>query len=86
MTESKDHARKVEIADLSAIMKTESGRNVLARILLQCGLYDTTYVKGSQEETVRRSIRRDLGVWLEREIKEAAPGEYFTLLKELEDD
>lgn len=80
---SKDHARKVEIAEISVIMGMESGRNVLARILRTAGVFESTYVKDNPDETIRRSIRRDFGLWLERELKEAAPREYNTLLKEI---
>ncbi len=83
--ESKNHARAVEIAEISAIMKTAGGRNTMARILQTAGVFDSTYVKDNPDETIRRSIRRDFGLWLERELKEAAPGEYFTLLKEMND-
>lgn len=84
MAESNNHARSVELADLSAIMRTDSGRKVLARILRATGVDETTYVKGDQDETVRRSVRRDLGVWLTRELKEADEQFYYTLLKELD--
>lgn len=85
MTESKDHARKVEIAEIAAIMKTTGGRNFMARVLQTAGTFDSTYVKDSPDETIRKSIRRDFGLWLQREIQEAAPGEYFILLKEMND-
>ena len=81
--ESKDHARKVEIAEISAIMKMSSGRNVMARILRDAGVFNSTYVKDNPEETIRRSIRRDFGLQLAQHLEEAAPGEYFTLLKEM---
>lgn len=78
--------RSVEIAEIAATMQSSSGRNVLSRILIQSGLYDSTFVKDNTSETLRRSIRRDFGLWLEQEIKTAAPDFYFTLLKEIEDE
>lgn len=80
----KNEQRTIELAEIDATMKTASGRNVLSRILVASGLYDSTFVKDNVNETMRRSIRRDFGVWLESEIKQASPGLYFTLLKELE--
>lgn len=84
MGESNNHARNVELADLSAIMRIDSGRKVLARILRTAGLNTTTFVQDNPDETIRRSIRRDLGVWLAKEIKEAEPDLYYTLLKEID--
>lgn len=82
---SNNHARNVELAEISAIMRTEGGRNVIRRILQLAGVFSPTYVKDNPEETIRRSVRRDFGLQIEAQIKEAAPGEYFTLLKEMED-
>lgn len=84
MAESKNHAREVELADLSAIMKTSGGRSVLARILQASGLFETTFVSGKPDETMKKSVRRDFGVWLERELKEASADYYHTLLKEID--
>lgn len=86
MTESNNDARKVEVADISFIMGTTAGRNFVARVLKSTGINEATYVRDNPEETIRRSIRRDFGVQLARDIKEAAPGEYITLLKEMNDD
>lgn len=58
----------------------------MGRILTEAGVFAPTYVKGDLDETVRRSVRRDFGLWIERELKEAAPGEYAIMLKELEDE
>lgn len=81
MAESKDHARNVELLDISGIMKTESGRKVMARILQAAGTFSPTYHQ-DPHRCAQLSARRDLGLWLVDELKEAAPAQYLTLLKE----
>lgn len=84
MSESNNHARTVELSDLSAIMRTDSGRKVLARILRATGFNDLVYVKGDHDETIRRAVKRDFGMWLSKELKEADEHLYHILLKEID--
>lgn len=86
MTDDAEKSRKIEIAELWSIMQTEGGRNFIARILKTAGVFSSTYVPGKPDETMRRSIKRDFGLWIEREVKEAAPEFYITLIREINKD
>lgn len=74
-------ARKVEIVEIAVIMSTEGGRNFISRILDQCGTFSDTYDKDTHEHA-KNAGRRQIGLWLQNELLEAAPLEYQLLLKE----
>lgn len=76
-----DDARKIEIADISVIMSTKGGRKFINRVLDQCGVFSDTFDSDTHEHA-KNAGRRQIGLWLTNELKEAAPGEFITLMKE----
>lgn len=79
-----DRARDIEIAEISAIMGTRSGRNVFCRMLEQAGVFDKAFNKDPYLHAYT-SGRREMGLeWL-NELRSAAPGETKMMLAERED-
>lgn len=68
-----DKKRAVEISDLSYILNTEEGVNLIARILEKTGYYESTF-DTNERDCVYDQGRRSIGVWLYREVKEASVG------------
>lgn len=83
MSYDKDDSRAIEIADISVIMSTRGGRKFMNRLMNQCGVFNDTFETDTHDHA-RNAGRRQIGLWLVREIQEASPGEYITLLKERE--
>lgn len=81
---SKNDARKVEIAEIASIMRTRSGRNVLARFLLMSNYRANTFDRDPIQHAYNAG-RRAVGLAIEAELKAAAPGEYNTLLREMDE-
>lgn len=77
--------RKIELADIGVIMSTHGGRSVINRVLEQCGVFSDQFTKCPYEHA-KNAGRRQIGLWLIRELEEAASGEYLTLLKERSND
>ncbi len=73
--------RKLEKSDIACIMRTESGRNFIRRVLEYTRFFENVYDSDTYEHA-RRAGRREVGVWLTQELIEAAPGEWQHLLKE----
>jgi len=77
--------RKLEVADLSCIMQTESGRNVIRRIIEESGYFYDTFDQDAIQHA-KRAGKRSVAVWLIEELKQAAPNDFIQLLKEHFDD
>ena len=78
---SKDDARSVEVVEIAAIMRTEGGRNVVRRWLVGTGYFGSTF----DEDPIKHAFnagRRQTGINLVEELKEAAPGEFKLMLRE----
>jgi hypothetical protein len=73
--------RRIEIADISVIMSTKGGRKFINRVLDQCGLFSDTFHTDPHDHA-KNAGRRQIGLWLVNELKEASTGEYITLIKE----
>jgi hypothetical protein len=82
---SVDNMRNIEIADISVIMSTKGGRKFIRRVLDYSGVFCDTFDSDTHEHA-KNAGRRQVGLWLINEIKEAAPDEYITLIKERNDD
>lgn len=73
--------RKIEIANIAAIMSTKGGREFINRVLNQCGVFSDGFSPDTHEHA-KNAGRRQIGLWLTNELKEAAPGEYLILIRE----
>lgn len=74
-----------ESSDLLSIMSTESGRNVIRRILDMAGVDGATYDEDPRKHLLNEG-RRLVGLELRDEITAIAPDKYFQLLKERLDE
>jgi hypothetical protein len=79
---SKDEniARIRELEDIVVVMNTEAGRRFIWRILVETGK-DTCNFTGNSFVYYNEG-RRYIGVWTEKELKEASIELYFLMLKE----
>ena len=58
--------------DLQYMMRSDSGRRVLGRILKHSGYFESTQAK-TEAETSFHNGRRDEGVWLVQQLRDADP-------------
>lgn len=76
-----DTTIEIEIQDLTSIMSLESGRNVINRILDYTNIDDDIF-DADPATHARNAGRREIGVWLRNELKNAAPDRYLQMMKE----
>ena len=74
-------ARELELYTIRQLMKTENGRNFMWRCLENCSVFESVFNADPTLHTYKAGAR-DHGLWLERELKEAAPDEYIKMLTE----
>ncbi len=73
-----------EIAQILYVMASKDGRAFVYRYLEFCGVYQTSYSR-EPNETFFREGQRNVGLMLMKDINQAAPGSYLTMLKEAEE-
>lgn len=73
--------REIELLTIRNLMKHESGRDFMWRCLQQACIFDNMFDKDPLVHA-HRAGAREQGLWLDREIKEAAPESYLIMLKE----
>lgn len=85
MPSGTDNARELEILQIQSIMSQEAGRNFMWRLLRQSGVMFDNF---DADPTVNAMLsgKRSIGIWLQQELQEAAPGSYLTMMKEGFDD
>lgn len=76
-----NNKRSVELHTIRMLMNTEDGRAFMMRCLQQCGTYDSVFHKDPLRHAYN-SGGRDFGVWLEKELKEAANESFLIMLRE----
>ena len=76
--------RDIEIAEITHVMSTESGRNLMHRILNQTGVDENTFNSDTHEHA-RNAGRREVGLWLRDELKMVCIDNYLRMLKEKND-
>lgn len=80
-----DNAREIEISEIRSIMTTEAGRNFIWRLLQRTSV-DVDTFNPDPHINAYRCGERSIGIWLQNELQDAAPGSYMTMIKEnLED-
>ena len=77
--------RNVELIEISAIMSTENGRNVISRLLQYTKLHDDTFHSDPLMHAYAAG-KRAVGVHLVKELEEACPDLYIKLLRERIDE
>ena len=79
-----DKKREIEIVEISQVMSTKSGRNVITRLLEMTGIDENTFSENTHLHA-QNAGRREMGLWLRDELKEACFSEYLLMLKESND-
>jgi hypothetical protein len=82
-TPAQKHAREQAIADFRAVMATDAGRRFYVRVLLRCGLWESSFVD-SAARTAYQEGRRSIAVELVREGKVFASKDFSRALNEQE--
>ena len=78
-----DNKKEINIDDLviQNIMKTPDGRDYMWKRLQATGVFETMFDKDPILNAYNAG-RREIGVTLNRDIKDAAPGDYIKMLTE----
>lgn len=74
-------SRELELHSIREIMKTENGRSFMWRCLQNCGTFENMFNVDPILHARNAGVRSH-GLWLESELKEATPDNYFKMLKE----
>lgn len=73
--------RELQLYTIRSLMRLEQGRDFMWRCLQECQTFVNIF-DVDQVVHAHRSGQREVGLWLESELKEAAPDEYLRMLKE----
>ena len=77
----KTKERENELEELRKLMSHQWGRNVVRRLLAFSGVKNQCY-NGRTEDTIFNDGKRKVGLYLESEVLEAAPGSYLKMIEE----
>jgi hypothetical protein len=83
MSEKTDRA--IEIAELTQVMSSESGRNVMFRVLHSAGVDNDMFCLDTHEHALNAGGRR-VGLYWREELKAAGLDNYFRMMKENDDN
>ena len=72
--------------ELQAMLKNQSGRNVLKTILIHTGYFEGNFDPTSDRRQVFNEGRRNEGLWLVEQMKLADLELFNLLMKEINDD
>jgi hypothetical protein len=84
MTNGTDDARKVELITIDGIMSSNSGRAVMMSLLEVSGVFTDTFDADTHIHA-KNAGKREIGLHLVRELKEASFDKYTMMIKEHED-
>lgn len=73
--------RELELLTISNIMKTENGRSFMWRCLQNCCTFENIFSNDTVQHAYNAGLRSH-GLWLDEELREAAPEDYYRMLKE----
>ena len=76
-----DDTRELELFTIRGIMKTENGRQFMYRCLQNCNTFENIFNNDAIQHAYS-SGKRSHGLWLDSELREAAPDDYYKMLKE----
>ena len=74
-------SRELELHTIRTIMKTENGRKFMWRCLQNCYTFENIFDADAVKHAYL-SGSRNHGLWLDAELREAAPDDYYKMLKE----
>ncbi|WP_424245901.1 hypothetical protein Dip510_000834 [Elusimicrobium posterum] len=78
--ENKSEVREQEVLDLLNVLRTESGRRVIWKVInVICGTFDPAFTGSST--TFYNQGKREAGLQLLSEVLEINGGEYFLMMK-----
>lgn len=75
----------LELVELDSIMRQDSGRSLLLRILERTGYFESTYSLDPRVSDFK-AAQRELGVWLFNEMKQANKGQLLAMIRGMDDD
>ncbi len=73
--------RELELLTVRNLMKTENGRSFMWRCLQNCCTFESIFNTDAMLHSYN-SGKRSHGLWLDVELREAAPEDYYKMLKE----
>ena len=79
--EDQKAARSAQLLAVAAVMSSQSGREFMHRCLMQAHVFVSVF----DEDVVKHAFnagRRESGLFMERELKAAAPDQYWLMMKE----
>lgn len=76
-----EESRELELLTIRGVMKTENGRAFMMRCLQNCCTFNSVYNNDTHMHAFNSGVRSH-GLWLDAELREAAPDDYFKMLKE----
>ncbi len=76
-----DKSRELELHTIKEIMKTSNGRDFIHRCLTNTLVNESVFHKDERQH-ILNSGKREHGLWLQRELKEACPEYYLMMIKE----
>ncbi len=65
---------------------SNQGMRVLAAILMQCNIFELSYVEGDTHAMAKNEGMRELGLWLMDALEVPPPDEIVKRLSEIEDE
>jgi hypothetical protein len=73
--------RNREILDLCKVLKGPEGRRFVLRVLSEAGMFRASFSQNSMQ-TAFNEGKRDIGLWLMKDLDEAEPMAYSQILRE----
>lgn len=77
-----DRRRDREIDDLGKILKLPEGRRLILRILVETGAVNKASFSLNSMQTAFNEGKRDIGLWLLKDVDLAEPMAYSQMLRE----
>lgn len=74
-------SRELELLSIRNIMKTENGRAFMWRCLQNCCTFESIFSNDAAQHAYNSGLRSH-GLWLDDELRDAAPDDYYKMLKE----
>ena len=82
---SGDKEATVEQMTITGIMGGESGRKLMYDWMMVAGTFSNTF-RADTHEHARQAGKREIGLHIDRELREACPDQYFKMMKENTDE
>jgi hypothetical protein len=73
--------RELEKQAISSVMRTETGRGFMFKCLQNCGTFSSSFSEDTHKHAYFAGMRSH-GLWLDGELRSAAPEDYYKMLRE----